>query len=327
MYPGEDVEAMMRKSKPQNPGYGALLARAHSPAPTEATPLSKAPPKLPQSSPPPNGPTSDDVPTQTSASGSPLSASTDDTTATTQGGAPGEPVVDLDPPNSTTGHDGPGEATGLLPSRGSPKTLEMGHVGDIELGKGKGGTGSDDGDEDDGDEDEEMPDDLLDLPPDEQRKRLLNRSFSMLFFGTVLVVLFSDPMTDVLDEIGTRTGVNSFYVSFVLAPMASNASELIASYSYAAKKTSKSISIALQALQGAACMNNTFCLAIFMALIYFQGLAWQYSAETISILVAQLLVAFISYKDVQTSLDVWLILAIYPLCIFIVAGLEAIGFD
>ena len=35
------------------------------------------------------------------------------------------------------------------------------------------------------------------------------------------------------------------------------------------------------ALEGAACMNNTFCLAIFMALILFKGLAWQFSAEQV----------------------------------------------
>lgn len=31
-------------------------------------------------------------------------------------------------------------------------------------------------------------------------------------------------------------------------------------------------------------MNNTFCLAIFLLLIYFKNLAWEFSAETISIL-------------------------------------------
>jgi len=78
-------------------------------------------------------------------------------------------------------------------------------------------------------------------------------------------------------EVGKRTGISSFYVAFVIAPLASNASELIASYSYALKKTPASISISLQALQGAACMNNTFCLSIFMALIYFQVFAFKLS--------------------------------------------------
>ena len=62
-----------------------------------------------------------------------------------------------------------------------------------------------------------------------------------------------------------------FYVAFVLAPLASNASELIASVNYASKKSKKTITVALAALEGAACMNNTFCLAIFMGLIFFQA--------------------------------------------------------
>ena len=105
-----------------------------------------------------------------------------------------------------------------------------------------------------------------------------------------------------LGEVGVRTGIPPFYVSFVIAPLASNASELIASYSYALKKTPKSISIALQALQGAACMNNTFCLSIFMALIYFQGLAWEYTAETVAIVLCQLGVAIISAQKVQVRI-------------------------
>ena len=64
-----------------------------------------------------------------------------------------------------------------------------------------------------------------------------------------------------------------FYVAFTLAPLASNASEFIASFAYASKKSRKTITVALAALEGAACMNNTFCLSIFMGLCYFKQLA------------------------------------------------------
>merc|ERR1719194_45001 len=97
-------------------------------------------------------------------------------------------------------------------------------------------------------------------------------------------------MVDVLGDIGRRLNVSSFYVAFVLAPLASNASELIAAYNYAQKKTSKAMAISFSSLEGAACMNNTFCLAIFMALVCYQGLAWQFKAETVSILFVQFVV-------------------------------------
>lgn len=54
--------------------------------------------------------------------------------------------------------------------------------------------------------------------------------------GTLIVLLFSDPMVDILNELGVRTGIPSFFVAFILAPLASNSSELIASISYASKK-------------------------------------------------------------------------------------------
>ena len=154
-----------------------------------------------------------------------------------------------------------------------------------------------------------------------------SRAAQKLFLGTALVVVFSDPMVDVMSEIGVRTGVPAFYVSFLLAPLASNASELLASMYYAGKKTQTSITISFAALEGAACMNNTFCLAIFMGLVYFKGIAWQYTAETLSIVFVQLAVAVFARKGTLTPVDGALILAIYPASVVLVAGLEAMGFD
>jgi len=34
-------------------------------------------------------------------------------------------------------------------------------------------------------------------------------------------------------------------------------------------------------------MNNTFCLGIFLVIIYVQKLAWEFSAETLSILLIE----------------------------------------
>ena len=74
---------------------------------------------------------------------------------------------------------------------------------------------ADKGDEEaEDDEEEEMPDELADLEPAEQQRRLLSMSLTTMGLGTLLVVLFSDPMTDALGELGSRTGVPPFYVSF-----------------------------------------------------------------------------------------------------------------
>ncbi|CEM26641.1 unnamed protein product [Vitrella brassicaformis CCMP3155] len=185
-------------------------------------------------------------------------------------------------------------------------------------------------DEEEGEDEEEesIPDDLAHLSPEQQQLRIKIRAAYMMLVGTALVLLFSDPMVDVFSSVGERTGVPAFYISFVLAPLASNASELIASYNYSLKKTRKTITIAFAALEGAACMNNTFCLAIFLALVFFRSLVWSFSAETLAILLVELCMGFIAMKRVHLLKDGLFVLALYPLSIMFVWVMEnAFGFD
>merc|ERR1719247_1545710 len=141
-----------------------------------------------------------------------------------------------------------------------------------------------------------MPEDFKHLSPEEQTKAIMKESFKQMTIGTILVLIFSDPMVDVLSEIGKKTGIPAFYVSFILAPLASNASELVSSMTLASRKTTTAMTQSLQTLEGAACMNNTFCLGIFFLLIYFQGLAWKFTAETLSILLVEIMVFILVIK-------------------------------
>lgn len=182
------------------------------------------------------------------------------------------------------------------------------------------------GDEEDEVEDE-LPDELADLPPDQQEQAIKILAFKYLIIGTVLVVLISDPMVDVLSEVAVRIDVPKFYVSFVLAPVASNTSELFSSIYYARKKTTNSISVSLSTLLGAAAMNNTFCLAIFMGIVFARGLAWQYSAETLVIVVTQLVVGTMCRSTPLTLAKGYIILLLFPVSLLAVCILEKLGFD
>lgn len=179
----------------------------------------------------------------------------------------------------------------------------------------------------DEEQEEEMPEELVDLDPDAQQAAIKKKAFAMLIVGTLLVVVFSDPMVDVMQQIAVEVNLSPFYVSFILAPLASNASEMIASQYYAAKKTRKTISVSITALEGAASMNNTFCLSIFMGLIFFRGLAWEYTAETIAIVAVEFFLGFLLQKNVMTSSRALLVFSVFPLSIALVATLEALGFD
>merc|ERR1712032_1466459 len=179
-----------------------------------------------------------------------------------------------------------------------------------------------------GEEDEEMDEDLANLDPSEQKKRILLKASRLMLAGTALVLAFSDPLVDNLTEIGNRLSIPPFYVAFIIAPFASNASELISAKNYAAKKTQKSMTTSLGTLVGAACMNNTFGMGVVFGLMYVQGLAWKFTAETIAIVLSQWIIGALAIvKSVHTPMIAIVILAMYPGCLVLVSVLYKIGLD
>ena len=58
-----------------------------------------------------------------------------------------------------------------------------------------------------------------------------------------------------------------------------------------------------------------------------QGLVWKFSAETITILIVELLVAIVAIQPTQRLAHAVLLLAMFPASIILVASIEAIGFD
>lgn len=76
-----------------------------------------------------------------------------------------------------------------------------------------------------------MPQEYLEMDPATRTTKIVTKSIIMMVCGTVVVLLFSDPMVDVLGRFGELTKVEAFFVSFILAPLASNAPEILASIS------------------------------------------------------------------------------------------------
>jgi hypothetical protein len=107
--------------------------------------------------------------------------------------------------------------------------------------------------DDDGEEDGES-DEAEGLTPAQIRRKALGT----LALGVGLVTIFSDPMVNVLSEIADRTNIPAFYVGFIIAPVISNASEIISSIAQAQKKKKANIDVTYSQLLGAATMNVSF---------------------------------------------------------------------
>eukprot|EP00296_Roombia_truncata_P007649 JP446095.1.p1 GENE.JP446095.1~~JP446095.1.p1 ORF type:complete len:533 (-),score=206.33 JP446095.1:53-1651(-) len=163
-------------------------------------------------------------------------------------------------------------------------------------------------------EKDEDEDDEEESSEEMTKGQILFNAIIYLLIGTGIVSLFSDPMVDVISAFSKITKLNAFVVSFVVTPLASNASELVSSIIFASKKKKKNMCLTMGQIYGAVTMNNTMCLGIFLALVYFRGLLWEFSAEVAAILTMTWAVGAIgcTHLTLKTYLTP-LILLLYPL--------------
>ena len=158
------------------------------------------------------------------------------------------------------------------------------------------------------------------------------KSAAHLIGGVGLVTFFSDPMCDTLTAL-TNTDyeehipISAFYVSFVVTPLCSNASELVSSILMAMQKDRDKINMTYAQIYGACIMNNTLCLGVFCALVYFQGLEWYFSAEVTVILLFEIAFGVIAvfFNTVYSVCPIFLgifAIALYPVSMGMVAFMQ-----
>jgi len=158
--------------------------------------------------------------------------------------------------------------------------------------------------------------------------KIIIKACILLVLGAGGAAIFSDPMVDNIKRFSDVAGIHPFFVSFIVTPFASNASELIASLYFCAKKTSQSVSVAMAAVYGAVTMNSTLNLGILLLLMWRQDIYWAFTAEAIPMILSVFVVGIVaSVKSTFTTLEGLLVLSLYPLSIGCTYLLQLAGLD
>ncbi|KAL6067188.1 hypothetical protein QOT17_008981 [Balamuthia mandrillaris] len=146
----------------------------------------------------------------------------------------------------------------------------------------------------------------------------------LLLIGAGLVLGFADPLVESISVLAKKVNLNAFYIAFVCAPVAGNAAEIFASVLFSKRKTMKTISMMHSALYGAVVLNNTLALGVFLLMITYRGLVWNFSAEIVCIAVTLVGVGAIALFN-RTIRVIWVIpvALFYPLSIGLVVFLES----
>ncbi|KAK4387112.1 Sodium/calcium exchanger NCL [Sesamum angolense] len=145
----------------------------------------------------------------------------------------------------------------------------------------------------------------------------------LLLLGTVIVAVFADPLVDAVDNFSTATSIPSFFISFIVLPLATNSSEAVSAIIFASRKNLRSASLTFSELYGAVTMNNVLCLSVFLALVYVRGLVWDFSSEVLVILIVCVVMGV--FASIRTTFPLWtslLAFLLYPFSLALVYVLD-----
>ncbi|XP_073156126.1 sodium/calcium exchanger NCL2-like [Henckelia pumila] len=148
------------------------------------------------------------------------------------------------------------------------------------------------------------------------------KAISLLVLGIVILGVLAEPLVHSVRGFSKATNLPSFYVAFVLIPLASNARLAVSAINETRKKKLHTTSLTFSEIYGTVFMNNILGLAVLLSLIYFRGVAWKFSAEILTVLFVSLIIGCLS--SISTIFPVWtsvLAYLLYPLSLVLVYSL------
>lgn len=145
----------------------------------------------------------------------------------------------------------------------------------------------------------------------------------MLLAGAVIAAAFADPLVDAVDNFSDATSIPTFFISFIALPLATNSSEAVSAIIFASRKKVTTASLTFSELYGAVTMNNVLCLSVFLALVYFRELTWDFSAEVLVICIVCIVMgAFASFRTTFPLWTCFLAYFLYPFSLVLVYVLD-----
>ncbi|KAI4976088.1 hypothetical protein ZWY2020_049695 [Hordeum vulgare] len=149
------------------------------------------------------------------------------------------------------------------------------------------------------------------------------KAISLLLLGTAMAAAFADPLVDAVHNFSSATSIPSFFISFIAMPLATNSSEAVSAIIFASRKKQRTLSLTFSEVYGGVTMNNTLCLAVFLALVYIRGLTWDFSSEVLVIfLVCVIMGLFTSFRTMFPLWTCFVAFLLYPLSLILVYILD-----
>lgn len=145
------------------------------------------------------------------------------------------------------------------------------------------------------------------------------KAISLVVLGIVTLGLLAEPLIDSVRNFSSSASTPSFFIAFILVPVATNSRIVISAISEARRKKMHTTSLTFSEIYGVVFMNNALGLTVLLSLIYFRGLAWKYSVEVLTVLaVSAIMGCLASFTTVVPIWTSFLAFMLYPLSLILV---------
>ncbi|KAJ9551731.1 hypothetical protein OSB04_015776 [Centaurea solstitialis] len=156
----------------------------------------------------------------------------------------------------------------------------------------------------------------------------------LLLLGIAILVLLAEPLIQSVHKFSTSVGIPSFYVGFILVPLATNARTAISAIKAVSQKKQMpfkksqnkqaTISLTFSEIYHGVLMNNILGMLVLSSIIYFRGLTWNFFFEVLTVLVVcvimGLLASFRSKFPIWTSFFAYMLYVLSLILIYVLHG-------
>ncbi|XP_027191848.2 sodium/calcium exchanger NCL1-like [Cicer arietinum] len=146
-------------------------------------------------------------------------------------------------------------------------------------------------------------------------------AIAYVVLGITMLSLLAEPLIASVQKFSEYAGISSFFVSFILVPLATNFREATSAIKEASHKKSSNTSHTMYEIYGAVFMNNILGFVVISILIYMRDIAWEFSADVLVVaivcIVMGLAATFRNTFPLWTSFPAYLLYLLSLLLVFV----------
>ncbi|KAF8056204.1 hypothetical protein N665_1275s0015 [Sinapis alba] len=132
--------------------------------------------------------------------------------------------------------------------------------------------------------------------------------------GILIVLFLATPFMMNIELLSKSAGVPSFYVVFVVIPLARNLRNALSAHFCRKKDKARVTSDTFSEIYKDVTMNNLLGISIILAIVYTRGLTWDYSTEVLIIVTVGLIIGVPAY--VRSTYPFWICVLAFALYFF-----------